>query len=119
MTTSFFLGARNMRIGRNSTFQCVEGDYHHNNYIGCPTCQEQEEDRVMPKQKRYREILEGDVFLRELTWSQEMEVAIREPQVKSEMPRNATVVTFEPKDKKDTNTTRLVSAGRDIYREEN
>ncbi|KAJ8075420.1 hypothetical protein PM082_019758 [Marasmius tenuissimus] len=130
MTSSFFSRARHTRIGHNSVLQHVEGDVYQN-YISCATCQEEEENRVMPKQKRYREIFEGDVFLRELTWSQEMEVVIRKPRVESEMPRNgevarvtvikgfraatiyphnntATVVTFEPKDKMDTNTTRLL-----------
>ncbi|KAJ8075344.1 hypothetical protein PM082_019682 [Marasmius tenuissimus] len=130
MTSSFFSRARHTRIGHNSVLQHVEGDVYQN-YISCATCPEEEENRVMPKQKQYREIFEGDIFLQKLTWSQEMKVAIREPRVEREMPWNgeearvivikkfhaatiyphnntATVVTFEPKEKMDTNTTRLL-----------
>ncbi|KAJ8075384.1 hypothetical protein PM082_019722 [Marasmius tenuissimus] len=130
MTSNFFLGAKNTRIGKNSVFQHVEGDVNHN-YIGCPTCQEREEDRIMPKQRRYREIYEGDIFLREQTWSREIEVAIRAPLTDNRSCRNGrqtrivvvkkfhtatmyphnhtvTVVSFEPKGKRNRDTTRLL-----------
>ncbi|KAK1216012.1 hypothetical protein PQX77_021362 [Marasmius sp. AFHP31] len=130
MSSTFFANATHTDIGPRSSFQNVEGDIHHN-YNGCPTCQEQEEDRVMPKQKRYREIFEGDVFLQEETWSQEMKVVIKKPLSDDRSSRNTeatritvvkrfytatlyennrtvTVVSFEPKVKKDSETTRLL-----------
>ncbi|KAK1217615.1 hypothetical protein PQX77_019728, partial [Marasmius sp. AFHP31] len=122
MASNFFSRARNTRIGCNSVFQHVEGDVNHN-YLGCPTCQEQEEDRIMPKQKRYREISEGDVYFGEQTWSQEMKVVIRTRNSNKTRiavlkrfhtatlyphNRTVTVVSFEPSDKKDSNTTRLL-----------
>ncbi|KAJ8075455.1 hypothetical protein PM082_019793 [Marasmius tenuissimus] len=130
MSSSFFLGAKNTRIGQNCMLQHVEGDMIHN-YNGCPTCQEQDEDRVMPKQKWYRVIFEGDICLRGQTWSEKMEVMVRAPWTEDGSswngeetriavvkkfhtatinPDNHTVtaVTLEPKHKRDRNTTRLL-----------
>ncbi|KAJ8075428.1 hypothetical protein PM082_019766 [Marasmius tenuissimus] len=133
MSSTFFAGARNTEIGPGSSFQNVEGDIHHH-YISGATYQEEEESRVMPRQKRYREIFEGDVLLGKQTWSREMEVVIRqrEPKANNTSSRDGgktrvavvkrfhtatlyphsytvTVMSFEPKDKKNKDTTRLVS----------
>ncbi|KAJ8075342.1 hypothetical protein PM082_019680 [Marasmius tenuissimus] len=130
MASSFFAGATNTKIGPGSSFQNVEGDVHHH-YDA--TYQEEEENRVMPRQKRYREVFEGDVLVGKQTWSQEMEVVIREREPLTDSvsfrdsgetriavvkrfhtatlyPHNymVTVMTFEPKEKKDRETTRLL-----------
>ncbi|KAJ8075422.1 hypothetical protein PM082_019760 [Marasmius tenuissimus] len=130
MASSFFAGATNTKIGPGSSFQNVEGDVHHH-YDA--TYQKEEENRVMPRQKRYREVFEGDVLVGKQTWSQEMEVVIRErePLTDSVSFRDGgetriavvkrfhtatlyphsymvTVMTFEPKEKRDRETTRLL-----------
>ncbi|KAJ8075417.1 hypothetical protein PM082_019755 [Marasmius tenuissimus] len=130
MASSFFAGATNTKIGPGSSFQNVEGDVHHH-YDA--TYQKEEENRVMPRQKRYREVFEGDVLVGKQTWSQEMEVVIREREPLTDSvsfrdggetriavvkrfhtatlyPHNymVTVMTFEPKEKKDREATRLL-----------
>ncbi|KAJ8075346.1 hypothetical protein PM082_019684 [Marasmius tenuissimus] len=130
MASSFFAGASNTKIGPGSSFQNVEGDVHHH-YDA--TYQEEEENRVMPRQKRYREVFEGDVLVGKQTWSQETEVVIREREPLTDSvsfrdsgetriavvkrfhtatlyPHNymVTVMTFEPKEKRDRETTRLL-----------
>ncbi|KAK1218206.1 hypothetical protein PQX77_019120 [Marasmius sp. AFHP31] len=127
MKSHFLQGARNTRIGRKSVFQHVEGNVNHN-YITGTTFQECEGDRVMPRQNRYREILEGDVCYREQTYSQEMEVVLRGASTTENSagtrvkivkrfynatiyPNNncpVTVVTFEPKGGGDKDITRLL-----------
>ncbi|KAK1227852.1 hypothetical protein PQX77_009130 [Marasmius sp. AFHP31] len=89
--------------------------------------------RKIPQwQYRYREIFEGDVFYQEQTWSQETEIVLRTASTAENnmgsiikvmrrfhratvYPSNnytVTVATFEPKEKGDKHTMRLVSARR-------
>ncbi|KAK1216177.1 hypothetical protein PQX77_021204 [Marasmius sp. AFHP31] len=133
MLSHFFQGARKTKIGRKSVFQHVEGNVNHN-YFNGTTSQECEEDRVMPTQNRYREILEGDVFYREQTYSEEMEIVLRGASATENgagtrikivktfhtgtiYPNNncpVTVVTFEPEEDEDKNVTRLL--WEELYR---
>ncbi|KAJ8089962.1 hypothetical protein PM082_018540 [Marasmius tenuissimus] len=130
MTTHFFQGAVTPRIGRNSVFQNVEGNVN-NNYLSCTSCQEREEDRVLPMQSLFREFFMGDVFLRERTCSQELEVVIRKPSldplqagletrvkvtkkyytatIYPDSGQALTVITLEPEHVGDREVTRLVS----------
>ncbi|KAJ8089953.1 hypothetical protein PM082_018531 [Marasmius tenuissimus] len=130
MTTHFFQGAVNARIGRNSVFQHIEGNVN-NNYVNCTSCQKREVDRIMPKQSQFREFFTGDVFLREETWLQEVDVVIRRPSTNPfrkcvetrvkvvkrchtatifpHSEQTFTVIALEPKDERDRETTCLVS----------
>ncbi|KAJ8089985.1 hypothetical protein PM082_018563 [Marasmius tenuissimus] len=134
----FFQGATNTQIqGRSITFQHVEGDVN-NNYISrchgceiCPSCFERE-NRIMPRQNRFREIFEGDVVLRKKVWSEEIEVVFTKlPRDKNPFrkgikvvasvirtvhrakifwagDREYTVVTFDLKNKNDRESQRLL-----------
>ncbi|KAJ8089963.1 hypothetical protein PM082_018541 [Marasmius tenuissimus] len=142
MTTHFFQGAVAPRVGRNSVFQNVEGNVN-NNYLSCTSCRERDEDQIMPRQSLFREFFMGDVFLRERTCSQELEVVIRKPSpdplgagaetrvkvikkyhtatIYPDSGQALTVITLEPEDKGDREATRLlwkaVIEGYSTYRE--
>ncbi|KAK1215609.1 hypothetical protein PQX77_021781 [Marasmius sp. AFHP31] len=129
----FFPGASNIKIGRKSTFQHVEGNVN-NNYVTCTGRQEQwEGDQVMPKQNRFWEIFEGHVhYVGESTWSQEMDIVLPKASKENESLKNSTatrvkvmkrfytatihpdknykvtVVTLEAENRRDKNTTRLL-----------
>ncbi|KAK1227931.1 hypothetical protein PQX77_009050, partial [Marasmius sp. AFHP31] len=128
MISRFLEGAVKPRIGRNAVFQHIEGNliHHHNSYTAG---QEREEECAMPRQYRYREIFEGDVFYEEQTSSQEKEIVLRTASMADNnkgsrikvvrrlhtakvYPNNnftVTVATFEPKERGDRDTMRLVS----------
>ncbi|KAK1215722.1 hypothetical protein PQX77_021665 [Marasmius sp. AFHP31] len=126
MISRFLEGAVKPRIGRNAVFQHIEGNliHHHNSYTAG---QEREEGCAMPRQYRYREIFEGDVFYEEQTSSQEKEIVLRTASTAENnkgsrikvvrrlhtatvYPNNnftVTVATFEPKERGDKDTMRL------------
>ncbi|KAK1222692.1 hypothetical protein PQX77_014457, partial [Marasmius sp. AFHP31] len=138
MGSQFFPRATNIRLGDNTVFQHVEGNV--NNYCNHTSSRGQDEDRIMPRQHEFREFLKGDIYLREQTWSEETELVIRIPSRENcpyqrDMQKRVkvtkkfhtatifqhgdqkfTVVTFEPKDKKNKETIRLLwKAGYEAY----
>ncbi|KAK1215082.1 hypothetical protein PQX77_022329 [Marasmius sp. AFHP31] len=130
MGSRFFHCATNTRIGDNNIFQHVGGNV--NNYFNHTSSHEQEEDRIMPRQNKFREFLKGDICLQEQTWSEETELIIQIPSRDNRLYRRDmqkrvkvtkkfhtatifphvdqkfTVVTFEPKDKRNKETIRLL-----------
>ncbi|KAK1226775.1 hypothetical protein PQX77_010236 [Marasmius sp. AFHP31] len=139
MASQFFHRATNTTFGHNTILQHVEGDVSHN-YFNYTSSREGEKGRIMPKQNEYREFLKGDICLREQTWSEETELVIRIPSrdnclyqrdmekrvkvikkfhtatVFPHSDQKFTVVTFEPKDKRDKETIHLLwKAGYEAY----
>ncbi|KAK1227000.1 hypothetical protein PQX77_010009 [Marasmius sp. AFHP31] len=130
MGSQFFHRATNTRIGDNNIFQHIGGNV--NNYFNHTSSRKQEEDRIMPRQNEFREFLKGDICLQEQTWSEETELIIQIPardncpyqrEVKNRVKvtkkfhtatifqcgdQKFTVVTFEPKDKRNKETIRLL-----------
>ncbi|KAK1222691.1 hypothetical protein PQX77_014456 [Marasmius sp. AFHP31] len=131
MGSQFFPRAVNTRFGHNTIFQHVEGDVNHN-YFNHTSSLKQEEDRIMPRQNEFREFLKGDIYLQEQTFSEETELVIRIPSrdnclyqrdlgrrvkvtkkfhtatIFPHIDQKFTVVTFEPKDKRNKETMRLL-----------
>ncbi|KAK1217971.1 hypothetical protein PQX77_019357 [Marasmius sp. AFHP31] len=129
MGSRFLHRARNTRFGHHAVLQHVEGNIVNHNYIN--SC-EQEEDQIMPRQNEFREFPKGDIYLQEQTWSEETELIIQIPsrdncpyqrEVKNRVKvtkkfhtamifqcgdQKFTVVTFEPKDKRNKETIHLL-----------
>ncbi|KAJ8076113.1 hypothetical protein PM082_022098 [Marasmius tenuissimus] len=131
MSSRFFHRATNTRFGNNTVLQHVGGDVNHNYFNYSSSC-EKEEDQIMPRQNDFREFFKGDINLQELTWSEETEAIIRVPprdnrpyqrDVETKVKvikkfhtatifqhgdQKFTVVTFEPKDKRNKEIIRLL-----------